>query len=87
MKKIFLSAVIVAAALFTGYGVYNTQKSVVLSNTLLANVEALADNESEADLDCQDFLGWCEFVCNDCGLKWSAIGSHMVGTHKCSQSK
>ena len=46
MKRNILKAAFVAAfAMIAGYGVYNSQKDVVLSDVALANVEALAFNE------------------------------------------
>ena len=49
MKKNILKATVVAAfALVAGFNVYNSQKSDVMSDLALANVEALADdNEIE----------------------------------------
>lgn len=46
MKKNILKVALVAAfALFAGYSVYTSQKSVDLSALALDNVEALASNE------------------------------------------
>ena len=46
MKKNILKATLVAAfALIAGFNVYNSQKSDVMSELALANVEALADCE------------------------------------------
>ena len=46
MKKNILKATLVAAfALIAGFNVYNAQKSDVMSDLALANVEALADCE------------------------------------------
>ena len=49
MKKNILKATLVAAfGLIAGFNVYNSQKSDVMSELALANVEALADDaESE----------------------------------------
>ena len=45
MKKNILKATLVAAfALIAGFNVYNSQKSDVMSELALANVEALASN-------------------------------------------
>ena len=45
MKKNILKATLVAAfALVAGFNVYNSQKSDVMSELALANVEALADD-------------------------------------------
>ena len=44
MKKNILKATVVAAfALIAGFNVYNSQKSDVMSELALANVEALAE--------------------------------------------
>ena len=55
MKKFILKAAMVAAfAAVAGYGVYANQKEeVTLSDTALANVEALAGDESGYREDCQ----------------------------------
>ena len=46
MKKNILKATVVAAfALVAGFNVYNSQKSDVMSELALANVEALAESE------------------------------------------
>ena len=46
MKKNILKATLVAAfALIAGFNVYNSQKSDVMSELALANVEALASGE------------------------------------------
>ena len=53
MKKNILKATVVAAfALVVGFNVYNSQKSDVMSELALANVEALA--ESELSQKCGD---------------------------------
>ena len=53
MKKNILKATLVAAfALIVGFNVYNSQKSDVMSELALANVEALA--ESELSQKCGD---------------------------------
>lgn len=53
MKKNILKAAFVAAfAMIAGYGVYNSQKDVVLSDVALANIEALAGGEGASSHDC-----------------------------------
>ncbi|WP_455660005.1 NVEALA domain-containing protein [Phocaeicola faecalis] len=48
MKKNILKATVVAAfALVAGFNVYNSQKSDVMSELALANVEALANIEGD----------------------------------------
>ena len=45
MKKKILSAAVVAAVLLTGYSAYDAQRSLGMDDTLLANVEALTQDE------------------------------------------
>ena len=44
MKKILKMAFVAAFAAVAGYGVYANQQSEVMSDLILANVEALADH-------------------------------------------
>ena len=55
MKNNILKATIVAAfALIAGMNVYNAQKSDVMSDWALANVEAFASGEGSGGFDCCD---------------------------------
>ena len=56
MKKNILKATLVVAfALIAGMNVYNAQQSDIMSDLVLANVEALARNEiSNCDNGCWD---------------------------------
>lgn len=49
MKNIIKAAFVAAFAAVAGYGVYMNQKVDTISDVMLANVEALADNE-ESDV-------------------------------------
>lgn len=49
MKKIVKLAFVVAFAAIAGYGVYTSQKSDSVSDLLLANVEALANDTESSD--------------------------------------
>ena len=54
MKKNILKATLVAAfALIAGFNVYNSQKSDVMSELALANVEALAGGEWGTGFNCR----------------------------------
>ena len=62
MKKNILKATLVVAfALIAGFNVYNAQKSDVLSDLALANVEALATDDEVQMQDCTraKFSGNC----------------------------
>lgn len=84
-KKIFYSIFIIGTVLFTITKTHvNNNKNSALS---LANIEALADNtEATTGLTCLGLLGWCSYNCTKCGTGWNALGSTMIGTHKCSTS-
>ena len=61
MKKNILKATLVVAfALIAGMNVYNAQQSDIMSDLVLANVEALARNEiSNCDKGCWDNGSGC----------------------------
>lgn len=61
MKKNILKATLVVAfALIAGMNVYNAQQSDIMSDLVLANVEALARNEiSNCDNGCWDNGSGC----------------------------
>ena len=57
MKKNILKATLVAAfGLIAGFNVYNSQKSDVMSDLALANVEALASNSQKLDAMMPDLV-------------------------------
>jgi len=45
MKKFIKIAFVAASAAIAGYGIYTKQKTEPMSDLMLANVEALAENE------------------------------------------
>ena len=56
MKKNILKATLVAAfGLIAGFNVYNSQKSDVMSELALANVEALADDAESGEVFTTDY--------------------------------
>ena len=56
MKKNILKATLVAAfGLIAGFNVYNSQKSDVMSELALANVEALADDAESPSVFTTDY--------------------------------
>ena len=66
MKKNILKATLVAAfALVAGFNVYNSQKSDVMSELALANVEALASEEGGGNhITCYSGSG-SSFLCRE----------------------
>ncbi|MBD5323361.1 MAG: hypothetical protein HDS02_00760 [Bacteroides sp.] len=67
-----------------GTVIHKNHTSSALNYSVLSNIEALTDSESTSDLKCEGWFGTCSYECTKCGAKWSAIGSHMKGTHSCS---
>uniref|UniRef100_UPI004024B945 NVEALA domain-containing protein n=1 Tax=Bacteroides uniformis TaxID=820 RepID=UPI004024B945 len=59
MKKIMKIAFVATFAAVAGYGVYTNQKVDTMTDLMLANVEALANDESGAECPngCSD-IGW-----------------------------
>ena len=84
MKKYIISMMAVATVAIAGWN-YQQNKEVELSDLAMENVEALANGESESNLDCEGLLGICSFECDKCGADWTAIGSTMKGSHTCQQ--
>ena len=73
MKKNILKATLVAAfGLIAGFNVYNSQKSDVMSDLALANVEALADDAESSEnftkYTCCEAV-WFESSCDGCNGK------------------
>jgi hypothetical protein len=84
MKKALDAAAVIATITIAGWN-YQQNKEVELSDLAMENVEALANGESESNLDCEGLLGICSFECDKCGADWTAIGSTMKGSHTCQQ--
>ena len=84
MKKALDAAAVIATVAIAGWN-YQQNKEVELSDQAMENVEALANGESESNLDCEGLLGICSFECDKCGADWTAIGSTMKGSHTCQQ--
>lgn len=58
-KKILKVAFVAAIAMIAGINVFNAQKPTVLSDVAMANVEALARDESGKDIYCCGNAGTC----------------------------
>lgn len=54
MKKKIFGTMVAVAAMFAGYSAYDAQNERGLSDTVLANVEALANNESMTQEEYQE---------------------------------
>lgn len=79
MRYTFVAAFVVVA----GYGIYVNQKVNTVSDLMLANVEALADSESNTSWTCDGWWGDCSAYCGVCTTKVEGDGS-LKGTHTCS---
>jgi hypothetical protein len=66
-RKVMTTAFVVAIAIVSGINVFNAQKTEVLSDVALANVEALADDENRKPCEdvCFYYEGWkCTRIIN-----------------------
>ena len=66
-KNIIKAAFVVAIAMVSGINVFNAQKTETLSDTVLANVEALAEEEASGPCleVCHRYDGWsCTRITN-----------------------
>ena len=78
-KNILKIAFVVAIAIVSGINVFNAQKSNVLSDIALANVEALAQGESGYHITC--YSGSCSsFLCICGSCVWGYTGTSTKGT-------
>lgn len=62
MKKIIKIIFVTAFATMAGYGVYTNQKTDAMSDLVLANVEALAQDESGGNVYCCGNYGTCMLI-------------------------
>lgn len=90
MKIKFINvAFVVAIVMVGGINVFNFQKSEIeLSDIVLANVEALADNELMILCDKSSVVVKCERMCQSCYSIYTAINGYgkstgLKGTCKC----
>ncbi len=68
-KKFFATLIVAVVATFAGYNIYQSQKTVTMSDLALANVEALAnDNENSG----------CPNGCVDGGDGCTCNGIHVT---------
>ena len=47
-KKFFATLIVAVVVTFAGYNIYQSQRTVTMSDLALANVEALANDESDS---------------------------------------
>ena len=61
-KKIFAILIVAVVAVFAGYNVYQSQKGEMMSDLMLANVEALAGGEIIVGMPCVCVPNsWCMY--------------------------
>lgn len=71
MKKFMIATFVVAFTAIAGYGVYTSQKRGLMSDIMLANVEALARAElPEVEITCGSDGGACWATSGDCYVSW-----------------
>ena len=94
MKKVIIPSLFFALCAVTGIWGYekieNAQEQLN-SDLLLANIEALASNETGTDsqckVTCNGLLGLCSYTCTNCGINLNSLGSELVLDHKCSSTR
>ena len=93
MKKIIipLSLILCAASGIWSYEKMKNVPQKMESDLLLANIEALATNEtgteSKCKVKCKGLLGRCSYSCNNCVVSLNALGDEVEVEHKCSSTK
>ncbi len=72
MKKIIVVFFVAVVAAFAGYGIHLFQPSTKLSDLVLANVEALALDETlpPVTITCGQNGGTCWTISGDCYVSW-----------------
>lgn len=77
MKKIFFNVIFVAViAVVAGINVFNAQKTEILSDVAMANVEALAQVQNSGSTITGNCFGSivtvteCRVICWQCGFIW-----------------
>ena len=84
MNKKFIKVAFVAAiAMVGGVNVFNAQKAEVLSDVAMANVEALAQTETNTTWRCSGFWGECYALCGSCNTQVGPSNGQLSGTHSC----
>ena len=74
MKKLLKYTFVAAFVTVAGYGIYTTQKNEMMSDLLLANVEALANDSETGDcVDCCSDTSSC--IGDFCGTFYSSNGT------------
>lgn len=93
MKRIIipLSLILCAVSGIWSYEKMKNAQEKMESDLLLANIEALATDEtgteSKCKVKCKGLLGMCRYSCNNCGVSLNALGDEVEVEHKCSSTK
>ena len=98
-KKILKATFVVIVGLIGGINVYNAQKTEVLSDVAMANVEALAQTENPNSTiigECWRsyvVIEECYVECSKCGKKWypeeselNSVARNVSGQCSCGNS-
>ena len=82
-KNIIKVALVAVVGLIAGINVFNAQKAEVLSDVAMANVEALAQTETNTTWRCSGFWGDCYALCGSCNTQVGPSNGELSGTHSC----
>ncbi|WP_042373259.1 NVEALA domain-containing protein [Bacteroides neonati] len=78
-KKFFATLIVAVVATFAGYNIYQSQRTVTMSDLALVNVDALAQGEGSDSRSCydtwrkapdDDSLAYWAWICSECEAYW-----------------
>ncbi len=87
-KKFFAILIVAVGAMFAGYNIYQSQRTVAMSDLALANVEALASGEGDGgnSVTCysssQSKSGATYYDCGNCSKQFNSKGVGSSSTCK-----
>ncbi len=84
MKRVVIFVCIFLFLLSTGYGVFISDDSDIIFDITRANVEALADNESESFWTCESYVS-DHYIEKRWDYSQQCYGSTVVDTYDCSK--
>jgi hypothetical protein len=81
-----IAAVIIGVSAYSGYSTYQAHNQNLESDLLLANIEVLAEIETETSWSCDaSSSGPCKASCGVCFTQIEGTGK-VIGTHSCTRN-
>ena len=79
-KNLFKIFTVIVFATIAGYNLYNSQKTDMMSDLALENIEALAQSESSSGIRCYTGDGHSFLcICNSCVWGYTGTSSNEIG--------